>query len=307
MSKALRIMHGSFGRAILVSLDHTVTVHAHRTCQIMFRIDGGDLDVVVRDQRHRLGENDVVVLNAWEPHSYEITDEQSPVTALSLYLDPAWLKRMDKRFANCMHPRFFSVRCASTPDVARELVADIVELIAYEPEPESEWVEELVLKLALALAVPFSNHHGLSPFETVGGVACDARIRKVLSMMRETVGEPIVMENLARQAGMSRPHFFHLFKQETQLTPMVYSSMLRMEAAVSQIVETSDSLLDISLRLGFESPGNFTRFFNMNQGFPPSHYRRSAMSIRSERKTFGSAPPRRSNSMLERAGVAATV
>lgn len=304
MSKALRIMHGSFGRVMLVSLDRTVTVHAHRTCQLMFRIDGPDFDVVVRDQRHRLGENDVVVLNAWEPHSYEITDEESPVTALSIYLDPAWLKRKDKRFASCMHPRFFSVRCDSTPDAARGLIEDLVELIAFEAEPGSEAIEKLVLELALEIAAAFSNRQGLSPFETVGGMSCDARIRKVLSIMRETVGEPIGVEALARQAGMSRPHFFHLFKQETQLTPMVYSSMLRMEAAVSQIVETSDSLLDISLRLGFESPGNFTRFFNMNQGIPPSQYRRSVMSIESEPKTLEPAPRSR-NSTFERVRVAA--
>jgi len=142
-------------------------------------------------------------------------------------------------------------------------------------EPTPHGVETLILKIVLALTAEYSDWKGLSNFETVGGVACDARIRKILSIMRDLVGEPIVVEDLARLARMSRPHFFHLFKQETQLTPMLYSSMLRMDMAIKKIAETVDSLLDISLCLGFESPGNFTRFFNMQQGISPSQYRHS--------------------------------
>jgi AraC-like DNA-binding protein len=48
-----------------------------------------------------------------------------------------------------------------------------------------------------------------------------------------------------------------------------------MESAIRQIAETDDMLADISNRLGFESPGNFTRFFKLQQGFSPSQYRRN--------------------------------
>lgn len=275
MSKALRILQGEFGRAMLLRLDRSVTVHAHRTCQMLFRIDGPDLNVVVRDRQVRLGADEVVLLSAWEPHSYEVADEQSPVTLLALDIEPAWLKQQDRRLSRSMHPRFFSVPCGAVPPSARGVVEGLVDLIAYEAAPATSAVESLLLELTLAMAARYADLKGGACFEAVGGVACDARIRKVLSIMRDSVGEPIVIAAMAKIAQMSRPHFFHLFKQETQLTPMVYSSMLRMESAIRQISETSDSLFDISLRLGFESPGNFTRFFTMHQGISPSQYRRS--------------------------------
>ncbi|WP_201494567.1 helix-turn-helix domain-containing protein, partial [Rubrivivax sp. A210] len=42
-----------------------------------------------------------------------------------------------------------------------------------------------------------------------------------------------------------------------------------------------DMLVDISNRLGFESPGNFTRFFKLQQGFSPSQYRRNVTVLAS--------------------------
>lgn len=275
MSKALRILHGEFGRAMLFTLDRSVTAQAHRTCQLLFWIDGPAIEVSVRGKQHRLGENEVIMLNAWEPHSYEVSEDESPTTLFALHIDPAWLKRQDRRLCGSMHPKFFSTPIGVLPPSARPLVEEFVDLIAYVAEPETTQVEKMAVELALALAMKYSDARRLSSFETLGGIACDARIRKVLSVMRDSVGEPIVVEDLAKLARMSRPHFFHLFKQETQLTPMAYSNMVRMESAIQQISETSDSLLEISQRLGFESPGNFTRFFRMHQGVSPSQYRRS--------------------------------
>lgn len=276
MSKELRILHGDFGRALLVQLDKSVTVHAHRTCQLLFRVDEGEVEVSVQNGRHRMDKQEVVMLNAWEPHSYERAKDQTPATVLALYIEPAWLKRNDQRFACSMHPRFFSVPFGVVPSAAQGLVDKLVDTITYEPTPTPLDVETLILDIVLALTAKYSDAAGLSSFQTVGGASCDVRIRKVLSIMRDSVGEPIVVEDLARLARMSRPHFFHLFKQETQLTPIGFSSMLRMEMAIKKITETTESLHDISMCLGFESPGNFTRFFNMHQGISPSEYRRSA-------------------------------
>lgn len=300
MSKALRILHGDFGRAMLVQLDRSVTVHAHRTCQLLFRVDEGEMEVSVQNGHHRLDKQGVVMLNAWEPHSYECAKDL-PVTVLALYIEPVWLKKNDRRFAYSMHPRFFSVPFGGVPNAVQDLVDKLVDIIIYEPKPTPHDVETLILDIVLALTTKYSDWKGLSSFQTVGGASCDVRIRKVLSIMRDSVGEPIVVEELARLARMSRPHFFHLFKKETQLTPIGYSSMLRMEMAIKKITETTDSLLYISMCLGFESPGNFTRFFNMQQGISPSQYRRSATLLSQAEQT--PTVVRRDHTGIERFGV----
>lgn len=279
MSNALRVLHGEFGRVMLITLESSIALQAYRTCQLLFRVDGPDMDVSVRDGRHRLSDNDVIMLNAWEAHSLEITEDAPPVTMLALHIEPTWLRQVGRQFAACMHPKFFSTPRGVIPASAGMHVDELVDMIAYEPTPDSTQLEQLVVALTTELAAKYSEPKRLSSFETLGGVGCDSRIRKVLSVMRESVGEPIVVEELAKLARMSRPHFFHLFKQETQLTPMAYSNMVRLDTAIKEISETSDSLLEISLRLGFESQGNFTRFFRMHLGVSPSQYRRSVTVI----------------------------
>lgn len=275
MSEALRILHGEFGRAMLVRSSRALAEHAHRTCQLLFKVDGPDIEVIVGGKHCLLGAEHVAMFNAWERHSIGQVAAEKPVTMLGLHIEPSWLQAADSRLACSNHPRFFLAPCGPIPSEVRDSVRQFVDLIVFEPEPGAHEVEALVLKIILALTASYTDIKNLSSFERVGGIKCDARIRRALAMMRDTVGKEIVLDDMARSAGMSRPHFFHLFKRDTGLTPMAYFSMLRMDTAFRQIAETRNSLLDISLQLGFESPGNFTRFFNLQNGISPSQYRRS--------------------------------
>ncbi|WP_201493474.1 AraC family transcriptional regulator, partial [Rubrivivax sp. A210] len=278
MSEALRIIHGEFGRVMLVRLDEPVVEHAHRTGELLFKIGGGDLCVSVGDTVHRLGDDEVMLLNPWESHAYGLPQGEPAAELLSLQVDPAWLRRLDRRYTGAMGRQFFAVAKGRVPALARAALAQIADTLAYELEPSAEALGALVQEIVFAMAMAYSKAvqaTGSYDFSSLGGVACDARIRKVLSIMAASVGEPIQIEELARVIRVSRPHFFHLFKQETRLTPLVYSSVLRMESAIRQIAESGDMLVDISNRLGFESPGNFTRFFKLQQGFSPSQYRRN--------------------------------
>lgn len=275
MAEALRILHGEFGRAVLVRANRSFAEHAHRTCQLLFKVDGPDIEVTVGDKRCVFGNEDVAMFNAWERHSIGQLVDDAPVTFLGLHIEPSWLKAFDSRFACSTHPRFFLAPLGPIPNEVRNGVRQFVDLIVFESEPDAKEVESLVLRIIMAVTGAYSDIESLSSIETVGGIKCDARIRKALAMMRDTVGKEVVLEDMARIAGMSRPHFFHLFKRDTGLTPMAYFSMVRMDTAFKQIAETRNSLLDISLQLGFESPGNFTRFFNLQNGVSPSQYRRS--------------------------------
>jgi AraC-like DNA-binding protein len=47
-----------------------------------------------------------------------------------------------------------------------------------------------------------------------------------------------------------------------------------MEASIARVSTSDAPLMDIALQMGFDSPGNFTRFFVAQQGVTPSQYRR---------------------------------
>jgi transcriptional regulator GlxA family with amidase domain len=108
----------------------------------------------------------------------------------------------------------------------------------------------------------------------------DHRIRRAVSLMRSNVGAELDIDRLAREACLSRAHFFKLFQQCTELTPHVYANMLRMESAMQSLAKTNQSLRSISERLGFSAQSHFTRFFQQHLGIVPSQYRRVVNGVR---------------------------
>jgi AraC-like DNA-binding protein len=83
------------------------------------------------------------------------------------------------------------------------------------------------------------------------------------------------LDLVAREVGLSRPHFFKLFRGQVGLTPNLYANALRMERAIERLAMGGDAVADIGFDLGFSSQASFSRFFIANGVVPPSTYRRS--------------------------------
>ena len=106
--------------------------------------------------------------------------------------------------------------------------------------------------------------------------AIDFRVRKSMRLMEKSLGADIELDAVARGAGLSRPHFYKLFRTQTGLTPNLYVNTLLMEQAIHKLVGSGISVADIGYDLGFSSQSGFTRFFAANVGMAPTQYRRVA-------------------------------
>ena len=88
------------------------------------------------------------------------------------------------------------------------------------------------------------------------------------------------LDAIARESGLSRPHFYKLFRSQTGITPHIYVNTLLMEKALDSLVTTETSIADIGFDLGFSSQSSFTHFFAGNVGMAPTDYRRAAKVLR---------------------------
>jgi AraC-like DNA-binding protein len=93
-------------------------------------------------------------------------------------------------------------------------------------------------------------------------------------------GAEIELDSIARESGLSRPHFYRLFRTQTGVTPHLYLNTLMMEQALDALVATEAPIADIGFDLGFSSQSGFTRFFAANVGMAPTEYRRVAKVLR---------------------------
>jgi AraC family transcriptional regulator len=67
-----------------------------------------------------------------------------------------------------------------------------------------------------------------------------------------------------------------LFKQITGVTPHVYLANVRLEHARRLLSETSLSISQIAIRVGYHSQSHFTKIFKSVTGVTPRVYRDSA-------------------------------
>lgn len=280
MSKALRIIHAPFGRVALLTLEQNLIAHAHRHCHVLLKYAGADISFGVGEAEYTLDDETALLINSCEPHWYHHRPVATPIVMVALYIAPRWLAGIDRRLLCSVHPRFFAESRVALSGPARRASAALAEILTYEPAPDPDTVDSLVFDLLVALVERFAPWRALDRRGIVG-ITGDARIRKVLAHLGQAIGgaapsAAIDGAQLAHLAGLSRARFFELFKQQTGLTPITFVNMLRMEAAIGELVAGERPLGDIANRLGFDCSANFTRFFRSQLGIAPSHYRRVA-------------------------------
>lgn len=273
MSKARSIFQGRFGRIALLEMNRSLVTHAHRACHLLFKAGGEDTAFQVRDKTCHLTDTTAVVVNAWEQHAYTHVCGDRDAQILALYIDPSWLASIDRHLIVSAHAEFFSNPSVEIGSHIANQVRDMSSGMMSFEDLNQEHMEEAVFRLVVEVADAYSNRKALSP-EHINVYANDYRIRRAIKWLRDRAGQPLDIDAMAKEAGLSRSHLFERFKRVTGLTPAMFLNTLRMEAAHPMLTDYDRPLIDVGLELGFEAQGNFSRFFRDHQGITPSEYRR---------------------------------
>jgi AraC family transcriptional regulator len=93
--------------------------------------------------------------------------------------------------------------------------------------------------------------------------------------VRERLAEEISIETLAGLVELSPFHFSRVFKQATGMSPLQFVTRERITRAQQLIRETSRSLIDIALEVGYTSPSHFAKLFRRLTGVTPTEFRGS--------------------------------
>jgi AraC-like DNA-binding protein len=115
--------------------------------------------------------------------------------------------------------------------------------------------------LAIYIAEKYTNVASQRP-DYRGGLPI-ARLRKIEDYVRAHLAERISIETLAELAELSPFHFSRVFKQATEMTPLQFVTRERMLQAQQLIRETSRSLIEIALEVGYTSPSHFAQMISL--------------------------------------------
>ncbi|EPA7972156.1 TPA: AraC family transcriptional regulator [Klebsiella pneumoniae] len=104
----------------------------------------------------------------------------------------------------------------------------------------------------------------------------DPRLAKAIYAMHQRPGVNWKVEDLAREAGLSRSLFAERFLAATGTTPARYLTELRMRLAVQYITHEGQALEKVAFSLGYQSLAAFSRAFKRITGQPPGALRAMA-------------------------------
>lgn len=275
MSDAYAIREGEFGRAVVLDLRDDLVAHAHAETQFAFWLGGGRAQAHLGAEVVQYSEQVALGTNAYESHDARLLNRNEPAVFLVLYIAKPWL---DERRAVSGRPFFFPApRVPISPALRGSCWRVLDMILSTESGPGEHLTQEVEALIGAAIDAT------LAPVDPSGlrgrAVMLDHRLRAAIAYMREHVAEPISVEDIAGRVGLSRAHFFSLFRDQLNTTPQVFWSAVRVEEAVRRLAQCEEPLTSVAMELGFSTPGNFSRFFREHMGVTPSRFRRVAGGI----------------------------
>ncbi|MDZ5698536.1 AraC family transcriptional regulator [Chelativorans sp. M5D2P16] len=106
----------------------------------------------------------------------------------------------------------------------------------------------------------------------------DPAVGKVLAILHERPAYPWTLNELARQAGMSRAALAARFTHLIGHAPMQYLALWRMQIAARLLADSATKVSAVGREIGYDSEAAFSRAFKKIVGMSPAAWRGSAGS-----------------------------
>ena len=157
------------------------------------------------------------------------------------------------------------------------LIAQFVRIAVAEAAEKQAGSESVLTKLSELMFIDVVRRHlEKLPAEQAGWLAGlrDPLVGKALSVLHAKPAYDWTLEELAKQAGLSRSVLAERFTQFVGIPPMQYLAKWRMLIAAELLTGGNINVPGIAAQIGYESEAAFSRAFKKMIGVAPSAWRR---------------------------------
>ena len=109
-------------------------------------------------------------------------------------------------------------------------------------------------------------------------------VKTVVDIIVEKVKQPLDLDVLSAEVGISKYHLHHLFKSITGLSLISYVRGRRLAASTKELIATDLHIIDIANDYQFKHEQSYTRAFSRQYGITPSQFRKEKCELPVEAK-----------------------
>jgi AraC family transcriptional regulator len=250
------------------------TPEPHISCNLRGTAEFRERDVGGAWITRQIRGGDLFVTRSRTP--YEVHFKSSPgeeLETLSLHIavEP-FLAAIEVRFPG-RADRVEVVDFFGCDDILWPICLTCAELLAARVPGKSPRVAALT-ELFVAHLVEKYTEVAAQPQRYSGGLPI-RQLRKVQDYVADHLAEEMSIERLAELVELSSSHFSHVFKETTGMTPLQFVTRERITRAQQMIRETTRSLIEVGLEVGYTSPSHFAHVFRRVVGVTPTEFRSS--------------------------------
>ena len=264
--------------------EFTYPIHNHEVFELNFVEHASGVRRIVGDSTEVIGEYDLVLITSpdlehvWEQHTCQSEDIREITVQFDFRMDD------DTLFARTP---FLSMRKMMN-EARKGLCFPISAILKVYPMLDSlSSIKEgfYAVMQFLTILYELSKCEGTRPLATSSyakiAVEDDSRrVLKVKNYISKYFMDEIRLGTLADIAGMSPSAFSRFFKLHTGRNLTDYIIDIRLGSASRLLVDTSQSVAEISFKCGFNNLSNFNRIFKKKKGCSPTEFRENYRKTR---------------------------
>ena len=161
-----------------------------------------------------------------------------------------------------------SVKAMDVSSIDADLLDAVVRLVRLLDTPDEIQVlapliiREIVYRL-------LRGEQGARLSHLLGAGADTRRISRAIGHLRENFDQPLKIDAIARELGMSVSGFHHHFKSVTAMSPLQFQKQIRLQEARRLMLGEALDAASAGFRVGYEDPSYFSREYKRLFGAPP--------------------------------------
>ena len=191
-----------------------------------------------------------------------------PYLGLRLDLDPAAVSSVMLEAAQPTRPNRAAARAISVSPLEAGLLDAVVRLVRLVEAPaEAQFLAPLITREIVFRLWRGEQGDQLRYAAAQGGYSPD--IARAIRRLNSDYDQPLRIDSLARELGMSVSGFHHHFKAVTALSPLQFQKRLRLQEARRLMLGEGLDAASAAFRVGYSDAAYFNREYKGLFGLPP--------------------------------------